>query len=166
MFKLPGVKSGSDLESLFLTVGFIVVQWGTCEQWLDMMVSLMYHKYPGARPKKLPFMLEPKLNFLRERASCDLTLSALKADMLALADEFTALSKIRHDLIHGAIANIDLEDGAFRFIKFDVDNNMNDVRTVLLRAKDFPSLTKRLLVLGNKANHLAQKISAKMPNAS
>lgn len=36
-FDLPGVKSGSDIETLFKTVGFVVVQWGYAEQSLDLI---------------------------------------------------------------------------------------------------------------------------------
>lgn len=41
-FDLPGVKLGSDIESLFKAVGFVVVQWDHAEQCLDLMVAAIF----------------------------------------------------------------------------------------------------------------------------
>ena len=67
MFQLPGVKQGSDLESLFIAVGFIVIQWGQAEQALDLIVSSLSHAYPGKKAKRLPVMLAKGRNDQIER---------------------------------------------------------------------------------------------------
>lgn len=67
-FDLPGVKPGSDLETLFKVIGFVVVQWGSAEQSLDLMVANIFHCFNGDPSlKKRPRNLEPKVKFLQER---------------------------------------------------------------------------------------------------
>ena len=47
---LPGVKPGSDLETLFKAVGFVVVQWASAEQSLDTLVAAIFHCCKNALP--------------------------------------------------------------------------------------------------------------------
>jgi len=49
-FDLPGVKPGSDIETLFKAVGFVVIQWGFAEQSLDLMVATIFHSFDGHLP--------------------------------------------------------------------------------------------------------------------
>jgi len=66
-FDISGVEPGSDIETLFRTVGFVVVQWGCAEQTLDMIVSMIYHRYnTHSLPKKRPSFLTHKTKFLRK----------------------------------------------------------------------------------------------------
>ena len=66
-FDLPGVKPGSDFETLFKAVGFVVVQWGFAEQSLDLTVASIFHFYHG-HPliKRRPSLLKSKLDFLSQ----------------------------------------------------------------------------------------------------
>lgn len=61
-FDLPGVKPGSDLETLFKAVGFVVIQWGQIGQNLDLMVAGLFHTFAGRQLlKHRPRNLEPKV---------------------------------------------------------------------------------------------------------
>ena len=75
-FDLPGVKPGSDIETLFKAVGFVVVQWGFAEQSLDLLVANIFNffsEHPSL--KRRPTNLEPKIEFLR---GCFATIPALE----------------------------------------------------------------------------------------
>ena len=61
VFDLPGVKPGSELESLFKAVGFVAIQWGFSEQSLDLMVASIFHSFDGhpvlkRRPQNLEIL--------------------------------------------------------------------------------------------------------------
>ena len=63
-FDLPGVKPGSDIETLFKAVGFVVVQWGMDEQHLDLIVAVIFHRFGGhpllnRRPTNLSQKIPP-----------------------------------------------------------------------------------------------------------
>jgi hypothetical protein len=164
MFKLPGIAAGSDIETLFRTVGFIVVQWGHAEQSLEMIVSTLYDWYPGEKPKKLPFMLEKKLDFIRNSATSTTEPLIFAPDLIKLADDFESLADVRHNLIHGAITSFEPEGDTFTFIKLRSSNDVGNLNAFPLSSADFPSLTKRLLCLGKEATHLARKLWNAKPN--
>ncbi len=46
-FNLPGVKPGSDIETLYKAVGYVVVQWGFAEQSLDLMIANIFYSFDG-----------------------------------------------------------------------------------------------------------------------
>lgn len=158
-FHLPGVKPGSDIESLFKAIGFVVVQWGHAEQSLDLLVAAILHRFDG-NPllKHRPRMLEPKLDFLRK---CFLQLPGLeqfRVEGEALLSRFAITGKKRNDLVHGAITNLSIENGAFIFSKIDVNQEGHALRAVVLDQSEFPGLRKELLALGVDVNKLARKI--------
>jgi len=56
-FNLPGVKQDSDIESLFKSVGFIVVQWGHCEQSLSLEAKYGHNYCPKVNYTQLLLQL-------------------------------------------------------------------------------------------------------------
>lgn len=163
MFKLPGVQQGSDLESLFIAVGFIVIQWGQAEQSLDLIVSSLSHAYEGKKAKRLPLMLKSKVDFLRKRLPTTPELSSAAADLEAMLSEFEALAPMRHDIVHGAIAGIVPTSRSFTFLKLDSDDEQHTTRLVHLCQADFPPLRRRLLSLTGEANRLARIVLDSRP---
>jgi hypothetical protein len=158
-FHLPGVKPGSDIESLFKAIGFVVVQWGSAEQSLDLIVAAIFHRFVG-NPllKRRPRMLAAKLDLLRNCFQQLPGLEQFRADGEALLSRFAIAGNKRHDLVHGAIANLSIENGAFTFAKIDVNQDGHSVRTVVLDQSKFPYLIKELLRLGDDANKLGRSI--------
>lgn len=61
VFDLPRVETNSDIETLFRTVGFVVVQCGFAEQALNLVVANIFHSFKG-HPllKRRPQNLAPK----------------------------------------------------------------------------------------------------------
>lgn len=165
MFKLPGVKQGSDIESLFLAVGFIVIQWGQAEQSLDIIVSVFSHAYKDKKAKRLPVMLETKIAFLRKCVASTPEIAQVGPELEALLQEFESLAPTRHGLVHGAIMSITPTSRGFTFLKLDADKEYNTTRPVLLSGAEFPSLRRRLLRLAIEANRLARVVFDSRPNA-
>jgi len=159
-FDLPGVEPGSDLESLFKTVGFITVQWGFAEQSLDLMMASIFHSFDGdPLLKKRPRYLEPKVKLLRKCFTKFPELHQFTAESDELLSRFLAIGKKRNDLIHGAIANLSAEEGAFKFLKVDVSpNEQHSVRVVYLRDEEWSEFRRELIRLGAEGNSLAKSV--------
>lgn len=158
-FHLPGVKPGSDLESLFKAIGFVVVQWGHAEQTLDLIANTLFRDFDGKRfAKRIPKMLETKLKFVRDCLSNTPSLDQFRPDCESLIDRFDRLSRTRHAIVHGAIESFSSKSSAFTFAKLGVDGDTHRVRQIAFDSVEFPSLIRELLRLGADANKLARKI--------
>ncbi len=157
---LPGVKPGSDIETLFKAVGFVVVQWGFAEQSLDLMVASVFHAFDGnpSLPKRRPQFLEPKVELLEKCFSEIAELAPFRAEGEALLPRFTAAGKKRNELVHGAISDISIEDDSFMFLKVDVKPKEHRIRPVFLEQSEWPELRKELLRLGRDGQSLAQRV--------
>ncbi len=148
-----------EMDALFKAVGFIVVQWGQAEQSLDLIVATLYQNLGGNRfEKRIPRMLEPKLAYLRKCLSQLPKLSALQNEGEMLVSKFEGFSSSRHDLIHGALGNLSLEEGVFRFHKLDIKNDIHVVREVLFDPEDFPKIADYLISLGKDAADFGHKL--------
>lgn len=159
-FDLPGVKVGSDIETLFKTIGFVVVQWGHNEQCLDLILAAIFHGFDG-HPllKRRPVNLEPKIQFLQECFAKFPELSQFRADIDVLLQRFAAAGKRRNDLVHAAIAETSIENGSFTFVKIDVNpKESHNVRLLVLDGLDWLMFRKELLGLGRDAFALARRV--------
>lgn len=141
--------SNAQLNDLFRTVGFIVVQWGQAEQSLDLATSLLY-QVPGAKglSQRLPKMLDPKLEFVLKCIERIPSLGCFKGQGGKLVEDFRRLAPMRHDIVHGAIASLAPVNGEFSFAKLDIKENVHHVREVSLDLKAFPTLADDLIALG------------------
>lgn len=130
-FNLPGVKPGSDLETLFKAVGFVIVQWGNAEQSIDLMVANIFYYFKGDPSlKKRPRNLKPKVNFLPERFAEFPELAQFRAESEVLFSRFLEVGKKRNDLVHGGIASLSTENGQFSLWKLDVSPTEHHIRSV------------------------------------
>lgn len=148
-----------DLDALFQAVGFVVVQWGQSEQSLEMIVAMLYQDLGGkALAKRIPVLLTPKLGFVRKCLTTIPTMHQFRSDGEELIQKFEELSQKRHDLIHGAIAGLSLDNGGFPFVKLDVKDGFHVAREFRFEAAEFPKLAKDLIDLGAAANALGRKL--------
>jgi hypothetical protein len=148
-----------ELDALFQAVGFVVVQWGQAEQSLDLATAVLYQRLGGkALAKRLPKMLETKLEFIEKCLTKLPILVHLRAGGVGLVADFRSLSATRHDLIHGAIASVAVKDGGFDFMKLDFKDNNHVVREFRFEGEDFPKLTKDLIDLGARATTFARQL--------
>ena len=161
-FDLPGVKPGSDIETLFKVVGFVVVQWGFAEQSLDLLVAnifAVFREHPSLKHEHRPTNFEPKIKFLRNCFARIPALEQFRAGSEMLLSRFAAAGKRRNDLVHGAISQTTIEDGSFMFLKVDVKpREHHSVRPVFLDDSDWPAFRKELLGLGRDGQSLAQRV--------
>ena len=157
----PGGTTYDDdeLDALFKAVGFVVVQWGQAEQSLDLATGVLYQNL-GGKPlaKRLPKMLETKLEFIEKCLAKLPTLTHLRAEGTGLIADFRSLSATRHDLIHGAIASVSVTDAGFDFMKLDFKDNNHIVRVFRFEGEDFPKLTKDLIDLGSRTITFARQL--------
>ena len=159
-FDLPGVEVSSDIETLFKAVGFVVVQWGCAEQTLDMAVSIIFplvknkHKYT-----KQPVFLTQKTEFIRKHLDDHPALQQFSSEIAALLIRFEVAGKKRNDLIHGAIASLSPENGAFHFAKLDiVKGDIPTVRPVSFDDAEWIDFRKELLSLGGDGIYLVKRV--------
>jgi hypothetical protein len=159
---LPNIEyEDEELEALYKSVGFIVVQWGLAEQSLDLIVATIFHELEGkrlAKNNRLPIALTTKLDFISKCLSQLPKLASFKVEGTALLQNFSTLGQRRNDLVHGAIASLSPVDGAFVFNKLDTKPDFHYVREVRLEASEFPAFTKSLIDLGAKTTSFANKI--------
>jgi hypothetical protein len=159
-FDLPGVKPGSDLEKLFKAIGFVVVQWGSAEQSLDLMVANIFYCFNGDPSlKKRPRNLEPKVKFLQERFAEFPELAQFRAESETLFSRFLEVGKKRNDLVHGGMASLSIENGQFILLKLDVSPTGHHIRSVVLDEVEWPAFRKELLRLGKDGLSLAKRVS-------
>lgn len=160
MFDLPGVKTGSDLETLFKAVGFVVVQWGFAEQSLDLTVATIFHRFTGdPLLKRRPQQLRAKTTFLRECLEQFAELAPFKSEGDALLTRFSDTAKTRNDLVHAAIADLLAQGGTFTFSKIDVNQtDGHTVRSVALADSDWRAFRRELLRLGKDGQSFAKRV--------
>ena len=160
IFDLPGVKPGSELESLFKAVGFVAIQWGFSEQSLDLMVASIFHSFDGHPVlKRRPQNLEAKVDFLRKCFTGIPKLTQFAAESDALLGRFSAVAKKRNDLMHGAIADITAKAGAFTFLKVDVKpKEQHSIRLVFLADEEWAEFRRELMRLGKDGQSFAQRV--------
>jgi hypothetical protein len=137
----------------------VVAQWGQAEQTLDLATGMLY-KDLGGKPltKRLPKMLETKLEFVENCLTRLPTLAHLRAEGNILVSDFRGLSALRHQLIHGAISSVSAKGGGFEFMKLDIKDDEHVVREFRFDGRDFPQLTKNLIDLGARATTFACKL--------
>ena len=152
-----------ELDGLFKAVGFVVIQWGQAEQSLEMIVGMLYQSLGGkSLSNRIPILLTAKLKFLQKCLSSLPILNQFKSEGNALVQKFEELSQKRHDLIHGAVASLSMDNGGFAFVKLDVKDGFHVARPVRLESSEFPKLTKDLIDLGAAATALAKKLWEKV----
>jgi len=156
---LPGVNSGSTAESLFKTIGFVVVNWGHCEQSLELLVNTLFREYDGNKlQKKMPKPLSAKIAFVKECAAHIPSLAPFRTEIESLVRAFEALTQTRHDLVHGALTDAPVVDGVYSFIRLDTHPDIHEVKGFQYDLKAFPSLAEALLRLGTDVPKVARRI--------
>ncbi len=155
-----GISYDEDaLDALFKAVGFVVVQWGQAEQSLELATAMLYQNLGGMpHAKRLPKMLETKLGFVERCLAKMPSLAHLRSEGLALIAAFRAVSVSRHQLIHGAIADLAATNGGYGFMKLDIEGDKHVVREFRFEAAEFPKLAKDLVDLGGRAAAFSAKL--------
>lgn len=163
---VTGVKPDGTFESLLRTIGFVVVQWGHCEQSLELLVNTLFREYGGNNlrgRKRMPRPVSEKIAFLRECGAQIASLVSFRTELDSLAEDFDKVLQIRHDLVHGALTDAPIRNGVFTFIRLEAHPDIHEVKEFLYDLKDFPALEASLMDLGAKAPKLARRVFAARP---
>jgi hypothetical protein len=123
-------------------------------------VAIIFRSFDG-HPllKRRPQNLEPKVEFLRECFVKIPELEQIRVESDALLTRFSVAGKKRNDFVHGAIATLSAEDGAFMFLKIDVvSKEHHSIRSVFLDDLDWPAFRRELLSLGSDGQSLGKKV--------
>jgi hypothetical protein len=148
-----------DLDNIAKAFGLVVIQWGNCEQFLDMLVALLWRSFPTrALARRIPVMLTPKLEFARKSFAGVEALKPFQPQADVIFSEFDRLSKIRNDLIHGAVASLTPIDDHIILVKFDVHDDFHHVREVRLPVSAYPKLSRDLVNLGKISHQLSHSV--------
>lgn len=147
------------LDNIAKAFGLVVVQWGNCEQSLDMLIALLWQSFSTRKfSRRIPVMLTPKLEFARKSFAGVAILKNLKSRAELVFAEFERLSKVRNDLIHGAVVSLAPIDGHFVLMKFDVHDDFHHVREVQFQVAAYPKLARDLVNLGKNAHQLSHEV--------
>jgi hypothetical protein len=136
-----------DFQALCACIGFVMVNWALAEQSLDMIVSVIYDQCGGSTiTKDKPWALKAKIDFLRKAFKQFVALQPYAEQGNKILNSLIALSEKRHNLVHGVVTGINLEDGVFPIEKFDYRNNT--LKKIQFDPKAFPNLAQDLVDLG------------------
>ena len=157
--RMSDIDYDDDLEPLFKAVGFVVVQWGQAEQSLDLAVNTLYQDYANYNlAKRMPKMLEVKLQFIRNCINTVSELKPVKQNAESLLDDFERLSGIRHNLIHGAISTTTNTNGAYSYLKLHTNKDSHKLEEFSLDLNDFSLLAADLVKLGADSVQFAKQV--------
>jgi hypothetical protein len=151
-FDFSDFKQNNEETSLFTAVGFVTVQWGHCEQSLEVLVNILHNQYGGKhlqRRTKIPKPLSEKIAFVKECSTQLSSLSPFRSELNALVYSFDSIKQTRHDLIHGALTDEPVVDGVFNFIRLETHPDIHEIKNFQFDLKEFPLLATELLNLGN-----------------
>lgn len=147
------------MDDLYEAVGFVTVWWALLEQCLDMSIAIIFHKCGGnAIAAAIPVSLDNKNEFLRESFKRLPALSSHKESGLALLHDIMNFKEFRHDLTHGALAEIEASSGTFLLRRIRYDATLHRVTNAQLKIRDFPKKAKQLRVLAVRAARLSLEL--------
>ena len=153
--------NNAEVETLYRQVGFIVVQWGHCEQSLELLVNVLYLQYDGKKltgKKKIPKQLTEKLDFVKTCIQKVPSLEPFQSELESLVSNFEALTQIRHDIVHGALSDEPAINGVFTLIRLETHPDLHEVKEFQYDLAAFPALEARLVRLGGVAPKIANRL--------
>ena len=96
-------------KEVLAAIGAIVLTWADAEAALAIAVAIVARSEGVMKGhKEYPLQLARRVDYLNRAASTVKQLEAHKDAIKMLTGAFTVLGKLRHDLVHGAAAEIDI----------------------------------------------------------
>jgi hypothetical protein len=166
MTTAPSEPTDEDIRyfaDLCQCIGFVVVHWSLTEQQLDNWVNVCANNC-GGKPyldgKGVPQALKRKATFLKRCMREFPELVEFREECVALIGRVLSASKRRHDLIHGAIAELrpDLVTGAFKFRRIGYDGDNHTITEFTVTPNDFQAFAPVLTDLVTDAIAFSQKL--------
>lgn len=149
---------------LCTTIGFVVVHWSLAEQQLDQWVNVFANN-AGGRPlldgKVAPQALKRKITFIRRCLNRLPALAEFRDECIPLLTRVSDTSEKRHDLIHGALAELrpDPTTGAFKFRRIGYSGDLHTLREYTFTPNDFRDLAPVLTDLVTDTVAFSQRLA-------
>jgi len=150
-----------DYRALAMAVGHTIVQWALIESQLDNWAILIFHDCGGkalAEKGALPREYKRKATFLRQCFRDLAPLEPFKLEGLSLLDKTPGLARIRHNLVHGTLEDMNLIDGVFRFRITETKLDHRKVGRFDFDPFTFPALEKEYSDVVGRAGVLAHQL--------
>jgi hypothetical protein len=98
-------------------VGAMVMHYAILEHWFDGMVSTIRESVEGGMSirRHYPFNAKDEIDFLTKSFSDLPALKAYRDEMLNLLATLKPLAEMRHNVVHGALRDLDFETGVMEF---------------------------------------------------
>ncbi len=166
---LPNSRGPTDddircFADLCQCIGFVVVHWSLAEQQLDTWVNVCCNNCGGKSlldRKGVPQALKRKVAFIRRCLRELQALASYRDECASLLSRFLSASDKRHDLIHGAIAELrpNPTTGAFRFRRIGYDGDTHTVTEFSFIPNDFRVFSQVLTDLVTDSIALSQSMT-------
>lgn len=153
-------QTQEDFQTLALMVGTLVIQWGSAEQTLEILVEQLFLSSNKPKQRKLPRNLTGKLEFLERCADFMPPLNQHKQTIGQLKIDFERLSEVRNDIIHGAAVSLDQSNGQFHFVKLNPKETEHTIKYLTLDIGTYPTHLDAFIKLGQDAILLARIVFA------
>lgn len=151
----------SDLKDLYLAIGYTAINWTYIESAMDYTCSIVYHQLEGKKKLELssmPKFTMDKSRFIRKAFTELPELANLKKKAIKLIDQVANTKDQRHDFMHSALTDFNLENGTYSFTRLDAVNDEHIETHWVFDAKKFPAFAKKLGDLANSAQSLASEV--------
>jgi len=150
-----------DFQALCACIGIVVVNWALAQQSLDMIVSVIYDQCGGSTiMNDKPWALKRKIKFLKLAFKQFVVLQPYAEQGITILDSLIAISEKRHNLVHGVVTGINLEDGIFPIEKFDY--RINTLEKIQFDPKAFPELAQDLVDLGKTITQFGHALELRL----
>lgn len=155
-----------DFLGLCMAIGYVSLNWASIEQDLDMWIALIYHDLGGRQEQpQIPVSLTRKLSFLRRAFKTITALKTLEIEAASLLSRVRDLAGKRHDLIHGALANLQPIEGRWHMIRFEYETpkghtNWHVAKEFTFSQKDFQDLEAKLVPLAGETPRFGHRLLA------
>ncbi|WP_020485600.1 hypothetical protein [Methylomonas sp. MK1] len=153
-------------NALYSQIGFVVVQWGHCEQSLELLVNTLFLQYGSnnlPKRKRMPKQLGEKIAFVKECTSLIPSLAPFRNEIEDLLGNFEALTQTRHDLVHGALSDSPPVNGVYSFIRLETHPETHEIKEFQYDLKAFPNLAGDLVRLGADTPKIARRVFEASP---
>jgi hypothetical protein len=149
-------------------VGFVVLHWSLMEQQLDSWVSIFANNCGGTLYLKgngVPKALKRKARFIKRCLRELPELAELRAEGAALLSRILSASNKRHDIIHGAISELEPDPvtGAFKFRRIGYEGNDHAFTEFTITPNDFQSFAPVLTDLVTDTIAFSRKLEGRFP---
>jgi len=148
----------SELRTVCMMTGFIVVYWAMVERQMDNCIHLIFEDLDGKSLDSVkPLQLKRKIKFLKKAFRKVEGLKEFSSDALKFLAKSQTLGNIRHDFVHGCISKVDgtiitlnrldVAETPYtaKHIKFDAATYPVLVADLQHQASGWTSLAERLL---------------------